>query len=177
MEHWTVDTLKAGLASGSARAYAELYDRLGPALVRAARTMLLSSSEAEDAVQDVFVSLVRSRARLAEVGDVAAYVFASLRHVAGRKAARQAGERKRLKEMAMAGWSDAVDGPREADEELGKAVAELPTEQREVIAMKIDGGLTFAQIGAVLGVSLNTAASRYRYALEKLRERLGRERP
>jgi RNA polymerase sigma-70 factor (ECF subfamily) len=48
----------------------------------------------------------------------------------------------------------------------------LPPKQREVIAMKIDGELTFAEIGAVLGVSANTAASRYRYALEKLRRSL-----
>jgi DNA-directed RNA polymerase specialized sigma24 family protein len=42
-------------------------------------------------------------------------------------------------------------------------------------SMKIDGGLTFAQIAGVLKVSPNTAASRYRYALAKLRERLGEQ--
>jgi RNA polymerase sigma-70 factor (ECF subfamily) len=44
------------------------------------------------------------------------------------------------------------------------------------VALKIDGGLTFAEIAAVLGTSINTAASRYRYTLEKLRERLKEER-
>ena len=48
----------------------------------------------------------------------------------------------------------------------------LPAEQREVIALKIDGELSFAQIAQVMGVSINTAASRYRYALEKLRTSL-----
>ncbi len=38
-----------------------------------------------------------------------------------------------------------------------------------MISLKIDGQLTFAQIAQVLGISVNTAASRYRYALEKLR--------
>ena len=47
--------------------------------------------------------------------------------------------------------------------------AGLPIEQREVLSLKIDGGLTFAEIAAVLGIRPNTAASRYRYALEKLR--------
>ena len=37
------------------------------------------------------------------------------------------------------------------------------------MALKIDAGLTFAEIAAVTGTSLNTAASRYRYAIEKLR--------
>ena len=49
----------------------------------------------------------------------------------------------------------------------------MPLKQREIIALKIDGGLTFVQIGEVLGVSPNTAASRYRLALEKLRTALG----
>ena len=41
-----------------------------------------------------------------------------------------------------------------------------------MIALKIDGGLTFAEIAAVTDTSPNTAASRYRYALEKLRTHL-----
>jgi RNA polymerase sigma-70 factor (ECF subfamily) len=45
----------------------------------------------------------------------------------------------------------------------------LPPAQREVLALKIDGGLTFAEIAAVIGTTINTAASRYRYALEKIR--------
>ena len=46
----------------------------------------------------------------------------------------------------------------------------LPDAQREVLALKIDGGLTFAEIGEALDVSANTVASRYRYALDKLRQ-------
>jgi RNA polymerase sigma-70 factor (ECF subfamily) len=56
---------------------------------------------------------------------------------------------------------------------LERAVQALPPEQQELIALKIDGALTFAEIAAVLGISPNTAASRYRYALEKLRASLG----
>jgi RNA polymerase sigma-70 factor (ECF subfamily) len=58
------------------------------------------------------------------------------------------------------------------DDALAAAVAALPDAQREVVALKIDAGLTFAEIAAVTGTSLNTAASRYRYALEKLRTAL-----
>ncbi|MGY8716457.1 MAG: RNA polymerase sigma factor, partial [Verrucomicrobiia bacterium] len=48
----------------------------------------------------------------------------------------------------------------------------LPSEQREVVVLKVWGGLTFAQIAEQLDLSANTAASRYRYALTKLREAL-----
>jgi DNA-directed RNA polymerase specialized sigma24 family protein len=62
--------------------------------------------------------------------------------------------------------------PELPDDALVAAVAALPEAQREVVALKIDAGLTFAEIAAVTGTSLNTAASRYRYALEKLRTAL-----
>ena len=47
-----------------------------------------------------------------------------------------------------------------------------PAEQRAVIQLKLWGGETFEQIAEMLGIPQNTAASRYRYALDKLRERL-----
>ena len=56
-----------------------------------------------------------------------------------------------------------------------RRLAGLPEAQREVVALKIDGGLTFAQIAKVTNVSLNTAAGRYRYALDKLRAALAVE--
>jgi RNA polymerase sigma-70 factor (ECF subfamily) len=60
----------------------------------------------------------------------------------------------------------------ETSDDLMPALASLPIEQQEVIAMKINSELTFAQIADILHVSPNTAASRYRYALEKLRRAL-----
>jgi RNA polymerase sigma-70 factor (ECF subfamily) len=63
-------------------------------------------------------------------------------------------------------------GDQEAALALEKALAELPEEQREVVVMRMWGGLTLEEIGAAVGVPLNTVASRYRYALEKLRSNL-----
>ncbi|MCA1596341.1 MAG: hypothetical protein LC772_07955, partial [Chloroflexi bacterium] len=50
--------------------------------------------------------------------------------------------------------------------------ARLPVEQREVLALKVFQGLTFKEIARATGISINTAASRYRYGIEKLREAL-----
>jgi RNA polymerase sigma-70 factor (ECF subfamily) len=55
---------------------------------------------------------------------------------------------------------------------LADAVELLPAEQREVLVMKIWNDLTFAEIGSALGISQNTAASRYRYALSALKKNL-----
>ena len=52
------------------------------------------------------------------------------------------------------------------------ALGELPAEQRAVVHLKLWEGLTFEQIAELLDLPLNTAASRYRYGLDKLRQRL-----
>jgi RNA polymerase sigma-70 factor (ECF subfamily) len=50
---------------------------------------------------------------------------------------------------------------------------ELPAEQKEVLFLKIIDGLTFKEIGSACGISTNTAASRYRYGIGRLREAVG----
>ena len=57
-------------------------------------------------------------------------------------------------------------------EALSGALWELPPEQRAVVHLKLWEDLTFEQIAELLGIPLNTAASRYRYGLDKLRQRL-----
>jgi RNA polymerase sigma-70 factor (ECF subfamily) len=64
---------------------------------------------------------------------------------------------------------------REVKEELMSAIDTLPPEQREVLAMKIWGELTFREISEVLETSQGTVASRYRLALETLKKRMNKE--
>jgi RNA polymerase sigma-70 factor (ECF subfamily) len=159
--------LVKALATGEPEGYAALYDRLGRSMLRVARTMLHSSSDAEDAVQDVFVELVRHRDRLAQVRDLDAYIFAMLRNAVLRRIERQRTEQQRVRQIRPASVKTQAEY---STDELASALKSLPPEQREVIALKVDGGLTFAQIAEILDVNPNTAASRYRYALEKLRQ-------
>jgi RNA polymerase sigma-70 factor (ECF subfamily) len=70
-------------------------------------------------------------------------------------------------------FAAAEDNERRAAIEI--ALRELPAEQSELLVMKVWGELTFSQIAAALETSPNTAASRYRYALAKLREALAEE--
>lgn len=65
-------------------------------------------------------------------------------------------------------WLDPIMEDDEDAVRLRDAVQNLSDKLREVIVMKTWGGLTFAQISEVLAISPNTAASRYRYALEQL---------
>ena len=166
-------TLLAGLIAGRAEAFAAVYDRFAGRLLAAAWGMLGNRADAEDAVQDVFAGLVRSRASLAKVEDLTAYVFASLRHAAARRR-RRPGPRA-LGDLPAGAPDGSPSGRAETREraaQLESALRCLPVEQCEVIALKIDGGLTFAEIAAVLRMNPNTVAGRYRRAIETLRRRL-----
>jgi RNA polymerase sigma-70 factor (ECF subfamily) len=163
-----IDPIAVGLAAGDERAFADLYDRYAQRLYRAAMGILGCREDAEDAIQELFLGILRSQHTLAGVQDLTAYLFTALHRAAIRCAVR-----RRKTPLASSDACDSAtvsDFPAEAasphSERLQRALAALPMEQREVIAMKIDGELTFAQIAQVLGVSTNTVASRYRYALE-----------
>lgn len=168
----TPTTIGEQLAAGDPEAFAALYDRLAIRLFNTARSMTDSLPDAEDTVHDVFVELARSRDRLARVTDLDAYIFTMLRHAVSRRRRRRDVDRRAIdsigRRRAEAG-SFTTQPAEPVDDALTAAVATLPPAQREVLALKVDGGLTFAEIAAVIGTSINTAASRYRYALEKLR--------
>jgi RNA polymerase sigma-70 factor (ECF subfamily) len=168
----TPTTIGEQLAAGDPEAFAALYDRLAVRLFNTARTMTDSLPDAEDTVHDVFVELARSRDRLARITDLDAYIFTMLRHAVSRRRRRRDVDRRAIdtvgRQRAQAGRF-TMQPSETANDELAAAVAGLPPAQREVLALKIDGGLTFAEIAAVIGTSINTAASRYRYAIENIR--------
>jgi len=171
-----LDSLAPRLAAGDERAYATLFDRLARPMVRVARGLLGRHDEAEDVVQEVFLSLVRSRRRLRCVENIRSYVFTALRRTVARRLSQRGRPESRveLDEIAAAGDSAVTVGEAGeiGDDRVDRALHRLPSEQREVVLLKIDGELTFAEIGHTLGIPPNTAASRYRYALEKLRAAL-----
>ena len=165
-------SLNESLVAGDSAAFAALYDRLAGRLLSTARMMTASPADAEDILHDVFVELARHRCRLAAVSDLDAYVFTMLRHAVIRRQRRAAIDRRAVAEMHRLrgpGGLSCTTPATMPDDQLQTAVAALPPAQREVVALKFYGGLTFAEIAAAMGTSLNTAASRYRYALEKLR--------
>ena len=67
-------------------------------------------------------------------------------------------------------WFDTSVEDRELKQLVQGAMSRLPNIYREVVTLKVWGGLTFAEIADTLGIPLNTAASRYRYALIELRK-------
>lgn len=141
----------------------QLYERHGPALVAYACSYTVDMAGAEDIVHSVFHRLLRGGIAVPE--DPAGYLYRAVRN--GALNARRNGAREApLDEACFA----HPTGNREAALGLQKALSELPEEQREMVIMRIWGGMTLNEAAAASGIPLNTAASRYRYALAKLRE-------
>ncbi|MFO0953910.1 MAG: sigma-70 family RNA polymerase sigma factor [Isosphaeraceae bacterium] len=161
--------------------WAEWFDRLAPALLLFARQWTDSLADAEDVVQDVFVKFWKStRGTPAEVADPRAYLFSAVKRATldlrRGNARRERRERSAVDQRRPEPSLFATEAERDEWRVLVEsALAGLPEPQREVLVLKIWGGLTFPQIAEVTGVSANTAASRYRYALESLRRRLAEE--
>jgi RNA polymerase sigma-70 factor (ECF subfamily) len=171
------DALLLALAAGDPQAMAALYDRFAGRMYRTALGMLGSREDAEDVVQDVFMALMRSRKRLQKVHDLPAYVFTALYRTVGQHGLRRARRPQSFPvapEEAVAPVAEVAADEAERTR-LREAIRALPAEQREVVTLKIDGELTFAQIAEVLAVNVNTAAGRYRYALRNLRTALAED--
>jgi len=161
--------------AGGSDQWTDWLDRHGAALVLFARQWVSSRADAEDIVQEAFVRFWRSRHRAT---DPTAYLYACVKH--GVLDWRRGRTRQSRRERAAARpeAQTCFDGPLEQDERraaIDLALRTLSENQREVLVMKIWGGLSFPQIAEALRISPNTAASRYRYALAKLRERLAEE--
>lgn len=149
----------------------DLWQRYGAKLLLFARQQTTQVSDAEDIVQEAFVRYWKSRRSDGTLAPV--LLFTLVRRVAIDHG-RMLGRRRSREAQACASWDDQAYfdtglEDRERAEMVQSSLKSLPDSQREVIVLKIWGELTFQEIGQVLEVSANTAASRYRYALNQLK--------
>ena len=151
--------------------------RHGPPLLLLARQRVPNVSDAEDIVQEAFLRFWHSRHR---ANDPVAYLYACTRRRCDEWLRDRRRRLRREQSAACREWTvgaDLFDAAEFAERRLliEAALRSLPAEQREVVIMKLWGDLSFGQIAAAVSIPANTAASRYRYAMEKLREQLTRE--
>jgi RNA polymerase sigma-70 factor (ECF subfamily) len=153
-----------------------LYDDHAQALYGFALNLLRHEADARDVLQDVFLKAARQPDLLQSVRDERGFLL-RWAHNKAVDLMRRRGARERNYEELSRQTGDVFAASPEADEQtfrrqLSSAMAELPPEQRAVVHLKLWEGLTFEAIAETLEIPANTAASRYRYALDKLRERL-----
>jgi len=167
---------------GRPEALHRIYERYKHDLVTLAASLLADLDLAEDVVHDVFVGFIRSSGRFQFTGSLKGYLCTCVAH-----AARNCSKAERRRRHGQIEDADppGLGAPSPAaqvvlDEEfkrLWQALDALPYEQREVLVLRVYGGLTFAAIAAQQDVSIYTAQGRYRYALDKMRSLLMQDKP
>jgi len=166
---------------GSRDALRRIYEKYRDSLLILAIALSHDVSLAEDAVHDVFVAFAQNTASFELTGSLKAYLA---RCVANRVRDLMRTNQSRAKALSPEQAYSAEQGLNEpsllvaCNEELrllSSALAELPYEQREVIALHIHGQMRFRVIAKSLGVSVNTVKGRYRYGIQKMRSILNGE--
>jgi RNA polymerase sigma-70 factor, ECF subfamily len=165
--------LLCDLASGRREALGELYDRHSASLLRHGLALTRRSADAEDLVQAVFVKLATTGAELLGVRKPASYLHRMLsttwldsqrRTMAGARAVEIS--RMDPVESHPFGLESSID--------VERALDALPPVQREAVVLHVFDGFSFREVGRATGVSLFTAAARYRLAIARLQKILGR---
>ena len=150
----------------------EILNSIGDKLYNYLTIKLSSPLDAEDVLQEVFCRLVRYRVRFRFIRNPSAYVFRMARNEAVRflkRRMRNPETHRSVEELSKVIQDNLTGLDSIALTRAAEALAQIPEDQREVIILRFFEELTFKEIASVCGISLNTAASRYRYGMQKLR--------
>jgi RNA polymerase sigma factor (sigma-70 family) len=140
-------------------------------LLRVATGILRDPVEAEDILQDSLAAVLK-RSRQVEITNLQAYLFRAVQVNALKLRARRRRELSLETIAEPAAPELSEEEPSIEPLELEDALLGLPETQQVVIRLKYYLGYTFREIGEVLSISANTAASRTRYGLSTLRRAL-----
>ncbi|MBU0477319.1 sigma-70 family RNA polymerase sigma factor [bacterium] len=167
--------IKELLRDDNPKALEIIYDYLGRKLYGYLLTILCSEEKAEDVMQNVFVKIAEKRDRIANANNITGYIFKIARNEAMDYFRRQPKRHENISRYEnilclKEEHKNRVD--EEEIKEISKSLGTMPQRQREVISMKIFQEMTFEEISRALKISQNTAASRYRYGIEKLKNKL-----
>ncbi len=189
------DALMRAFAHGEARAFELLYQRHRAALYRFVRRLLGTalSAQADEAFQDTWLRVIGARERWAPQGATfRTWLFTLAHHRAVdllRKSGREVsadvvdaeGEPWSPEGDAWSAWPDAhaSEDPAEqafwraAGEKLLGCLDELPVAQKTVFLLHHEDGLSLDELSRALELGFETAKSRLRYAMSKLRACMG----
>lgn len=158
---------------GSSEALCRIYRKYGDYLLALSAALLQDVNTAEDVVHDVFCKFIESRERFKLDGNLKSFLATCVVNLARDKLRARRSQPCGLDGAAATALDTnepqqaAIFGEQARD--LNRAIAQLEYEQREVIMLHLRGGMKFREIAGLQGISINTAKSRYRYGLEKLR--------
>lgn len=154
----------------------QLYDEHAQALYALAQELTRNEADTKDVLQNLFAKLAREPRTLRNVRNIRAYLLRLAYNAAIDLMRRRSTRDKYAEELGLES-AQVFEPATSPDDEgfriaLNDALGELPPEQKMVVHLRLWEGMKFEDIAELLSVSLNTAASRYRYGIDKLRQRL-----
>ena len=173
-------------AAGDARAFDELYALHRSGLWRFIRRSVRNVAATDDVFQECWSRVITNRERYRPTARFATWLYRIAHNCCmdyWRRSGRR-GKRESSDDDAVAAAADEASGSPldaleagEAAERLEAALTQLPEEQRAVFLLYVEGGLSVAEIGEITGINPETAKSRLRYAVARLKESLGADAP
>ncbi|MBU1106713.1 MAG: RNA polymerase sigma factor [Candidatus Riflebacteria bacterium] len=137
----------------------------GPVFRYLRNSFSLSREETEDILQNIFLPWVKNPQKYAQIENPGAYLF-----ISARNAALKFKETIREDSLMTEGGDKSHDTSVETNLMIDRALCKLPHEQKEAVVLKVWINMTFEEIASLQQCSLQTVASRYRYAISKLKE-------
>ena len=166
----------AAYQRGTMEAFETLYVALRGALTGYLRALARDAAVAEDLLQETFLQLHKVRNTYQPPRPVRPWVYAIARHVflMHRRAAYRRGRHEAIADKALPELPvlPEIEGLGDRDT-VQKALARLPETQREPLVLHHMLGMSFKEVGAVLGISEGAAKVRAHRALAALREIMG----
>lgn len=151
------------------KGFEQIYKSFAGPLFRYLRNSFdLSREEAEDILQTAFMPWVKEPAKFFNVENPAGYLFTSARNAALKFKKETGPDRNETNRSHT--QQNRIDHKIENELMIKKALESLPDEQKETVVLKIWTDMTFEEIAELQKCSLPTVASRYRYAIAKLKE-------
>lgn len=124
----------------------------------------LSSEEAEDVLHNIFLPWVKNPEKIGAVENLSSYLYTCARNAAI-KLRKNGQDNFSVPEVSTASHDAEVEN----NLLISNALGELPDNQKEVVVLKVWSNMTFEEIAKLLDLNLQTIASRYRYAITKLK--------
>lgn len=164
--------------AGSSDALCRIYRKYADYLLTLATVLLNDHSAAEDVLHDVFCSFIQRRQTIKLKGSLKSYLATCVANLSrDRIRSRNVRSAQDITESIVekANRPDQSAIQNEQSQKLRTALMQLPFHQREVVIFHLRAGMKFRQIAHMQDTSVNTAKSRYRYGLAKLRTILNSE--
>jgi RNA polymerase sigma-70 factor (ECF subfamily) len=173
-------------AAGDARAFDALYEAHRRALWRFIRRTVADATATDDVFQECWSRVIAHRESYRPEARFATWLYRIAHNCcmdhwrrSGRRGKRETADEDALLAAPGAAKSEPLQAvlQGEAGERLAAALARLPQEQSAAFLLYVEGGLSVAEIGEATGVNPETAKSRLRYAVARLKQALGDSAP